>query len=366
MQIALTKKLSDALCIKPEEINEGINPIFTWTANWTNVWTNRKTEDMLVLVNNATRFVVAVYQVKKKDLKNIEKIIIDAIEHTLLAMNLNPEIVAEYLRRCGKISFVKNGNRAAASWVTSAGRDCAIHVGNMYNGIGKMFSDLVGVTTNHMIVNYSKNMKDYFYPYEKMFEELSELTDLPIYKYQAYELLVTLDLKIYKAERRIIVPSDMGFHEFHKVLQRAFGWKNYHLYDFMVLNKNGNEIMNLVLEDENTVFYDNTEMMEGKVLKDYLYKDRKLCYRYDFGDGWEHEVKILKVSDDYDKESPYLLEAKGQTPPEDVGGVYGFIEFLEIIKNPKHPEYEHMKQWAGYWRENLSEWETKPRVLYEF
>jgi len=51
---------------------------------------------MLVLVNNATRFVVAVYQVKKKDLKNIEKIIIDAIEHTLLAMNLNPEIVKEY------------------------------------------------------------------------------------------------------------------------------------------------------------------------------------------------------------------------------------------------------------------------------
>ena len=28
-QIALTKKLSDALCIKPEEINEDINPIFT-------------------------------------------------------------------------------------------------------------------------------------------------------------------------------------------------------------------------------------------------------------------------------------------------------------------------------------------------
>ena len=149
-------------------------------------------------------------------------------------------------------------------------------------------------------------------------------------------------------------------------MQRAFRWKNYHLYDFTVLSKNGNEIINLVLEDEDTVFYDNTEMMEGKVLKDYLYIDRKLCYRYDFGDGWEHEVKILKVLDDYDKESPYLLEAKGQTPPEDVGGVYGFIEFLEIIKNPKHPEYEHMKQWAGYWRENLSEWETKPRVLYEF
>ena len=86
MQIELTKKLSDALGIKPEVANDSTNPIFTWTANWTNVWVNRKTEDMLVLVNNATRFVVAVYQVKKKDLKNIEKIITEAIENTLLYM----------------------------------------------------------------------------------------------------------------------------------------------------------------------------------------------------------------------------------------------------------------------------------------
>ena len=30
-------------------------------------------------------------------------------------------------------------------------------------------------------------------------------------------------------------------------------------------------------EDEETVFYDNAEVMNDKKLKDYLYKERKLC-----------------------------------------------------------------------------------------
>ncbi len=66
MQIALTGKLSKALGMKPPATDENINPLFTWTANWTKVWDNRRAEDLLVLVNNATRFTVAMYQVKRK------------------------------------------------------------------------------------------------------------------------------------------------------------------------------------------------------------------------------------------------------------------------------------------------------------
>ncbi|WP_367112688.1 hypothetical protein [uncultured Clostridium sp.] len=38
------------------------------------------------------------------------------------------------------------------------------------------------------------------------------------------------------------------------------------------------------------------------------------------GDNWKHEIQLINVIDEYDKESPYLLEASGQTLPEDVGG----------------------------------------------
>ncbi|NLO98966.1 MAG: hypothetical protein GX386_01575, partial [Clostridiaceae bacterium] len=86
MQIALTKKLMDAMGLNCESAFEDQNPLFCWTANWTKVWDNRRTEDMIVLVNNATRFTVAIYQVKRKDLKNVAEIMRTAISNTLWFM----------------------------------------------------------------------------------------------------------------------------------------------------------------------------------------------------------------------------------------------------------------------------------------
>jgi hypothetical protein len=71
-----------------------------------------------------------------------------------------------------------------------------------------------------------------------MADSLSELTGKPVYKYSALELLVTLDLEVYKAMRRIIVPADIEFARLHKVLQSVFDWKDSHIYDFTILNGN--------------------------------------------------------------------------------------------------------------------------------
>ena len=79
--------------------------------------------------------------------------------------------------------------------------------------------------------------------------------------------------------------------------------------------------------------------------------------------SWEHRIELVREIDNHQEESPYLLEAIGQAPPEDVGGVPGFVDFHTITLDPKHPEYEHMKKWAGYWSLELSVWETKPRVI---
>lgn len=34
-------------------------------------------------------------------------------------------------------------------------------------------------------------------------------------------------------------------------------------------------------------------------------------------------------------------------PPEDAGGIGGYAGLLEDLDNPKHPEYQHLRQWAG-------------------
>jgi len=363
MQIALTKKLADAIKTETPPANEDENPLFSWTANWITTWDNRKAEDMIVLVNHASRFTVTIYQVKRKDLKNIEEIMTIGIKNTLLAMNLNPEIVEEYMKKAGEVEFVKNSNRSATAWVNQSGRESAFYVGDMYNGIDTMFNDTIGTFISNTFVK-SPNSNDYITPYEEMFQALSNFTGKPAYKYRAFELAVTLDLDIYKATRRMIVPADIDFRRLHNVLQSVFDWKDYHLFDFTIFDKNQTEpVARLVPFEENLDFDPIATLMENQTLADYLPKHEKLLYTYDMGDNWEHEIELVRVIDEHNEESPYLLEASGQAPPEDVGGVGGFQSFRDIMLNPDHPDHHEMKDWAGYWSPELKDYKKRPGVI---
>ncbi len=365
MQIALTKKLADAMEVNPPSAHKDENPLFSWTANWTKVWDNRHAEDMLVLVNSATRFTVAIYQVKRKDLKNAAEMMRMSISNTLLSMNINPELVGEYLRLAGEMEFTQNRSRQKAAWVTKAGLDCAFFVGHEYNGIANMFSDTVGTSANNRLVNYSGKGSDGHFPYRAMINALSELTGRQAYKYRAFELLVTLDVGVYKVARRLIVPADLGFASLHKVLQSVFGWKSYHLYDFTIFGGSKRKPVVRIVPFEADLEYDEDAiLMKGHTLSDFLPDHKPILYTYDMGDNWEHEIQLVRMIEDYDKESPYLLEASGQTPPEDVGGVGGFVYFHGIMMNPSHPEYKEMKEWARYWTQELSDWESRPRVIH--
>ncbi|WP_366924329.1 plasmid pRiA4b ORF-3 family protein [Metallumcola ferriviriculae] len=365
MQIALTKKLADTIGVKPPAIDETINPLFSWTANWTKVWDNRRTEDMIVLVNNATRFTVAIYQVKRKDLKNLEVMMKTAIFNTLLFMNVNLEIVKEYMRLAGEVELTQNRGRQSAAWVSKAGIECSFYVGREYNGIEKMFCDTVGVPTNYRHVNISTNRDEGFVPYRAMVNALIELTGMLAYKYRAFELLVSLNLEVYKAVRRIIVPADLEFARLHKVLQSVFGWKNYHLYDFTIFDGNKRLPVARIVPFEDDLEYDeHAILMKGHTLAEFLPEHKHMLYTYDMGDNWEHEIQLVQVIEEHDKESPYLLEASGQTPPEDVGGVGGYVNFREIMLNPDNSEYKEMKEWARFWEPELSDWEKRPRIIH--
>ncbi len=296
MQIALTEKLADAMDVKLPAVDENINPLYTWTANWTKVWDNRRAEDMLVLVNNATRFTVAIYQVKRKDLKNMGEMMSAAISNTLLSMNMNPELVLEYVRLAGDAEFVQNRSRQTAAWVTKAGLECAFYIGREYNGIAKMFNDSVGASANYHPVNYSGKAGECFVPYEAMADALAKLTCKPVYKYRALELLVTLDLEVYKAMRRIIVPADIEFARLHKVLQSVFNWESSHIYDFTILNGNKLKPIARIVPFEDDLEHDEDAiLMEGHTLSEFLPAHKHIIYTYDMGDSWEHEIQLVRI-----------------------------------------------------------------------
>jgi hypothetical protein len=91
-------------------------------------------------------------------------------------------------------------------------------------------------------------------------------------------------------------------------------------------------------------FLDAPKARLGDVLEDVGTKTLK--YLYDFGDGWKHTIKVERL---IDPESgvlyPRLIAAKGHCPPEDVGGPWGYGEFLEAIADPSHERHNELKEW---------------------
>lgn len=366
MQISLTKKLADATALPLVPTDETANPLFAWTATWTNTF-NRHKEDMIVMVNNATYFTVSIFGVKRNQFKNIAEKMVSAIRHTFQAMNLNEEVIDAYLQQAAAVTFCANHDRKLTAQVNRQGLSAALYIRKIVNeSNGKIkFEDTLGHILSNRFVNYTKKDADTFYPRKKMLQALAELTDKPLYRYRAFELLVTLDLDIYKAVRRLIVPADLEFSQLHQVLQTVFKWENYHLYDFAVFGAKKREpIARLVADAEALEYDDSATLLAGHKLSEYLPKNKLIVYTYDMGDNWEHEIQLVREIAEHDAESSYLLEAIGQTPPEDVGGIPGFIAFRAIICDTNHPEYAETRKWAGFWMPELDVYERRPRPVF--
>ena len=44
---------------------------------------------------------------------------------------------------------------------------------------------------------------------------------------------------------------------------------------------------------------------------------------------------------------PIVEAGKRACPPEDVGGIPGYDDFLAALRDPRHPEHGDMLEWAG-------------------
>lgn len=68
----------------------------------------------------------------------------------------------------------------------------------------------------------------------------------------------------------------------------------------------------------------------------------------DFGDDWRHAIKVNKVDKlDSARRLPFCADGKRACPPEDVGGPWGYANYLEAIGDPSHEEHEDMLEWGG-------------------
>ena len=97
--------------------------------------------------------------------------------------------------------------------------------------------------------------------------------------------------------------------------------------------------------------FGNDDLPANKTTLQELIEDtgvRTLMYLYDFGDSWEHKLRIGKMTEPAPGELyPRLTDIKGTCPPEDIGGVPGYYYFLEALADNNHPEHDELKEWHG-------------------
>lgn len=147
--------------------------------------------------------------------------------------------------------------------------------------------------------------------------------------------------------RRILVDKQTTFFELHHIIQIAMGWKNYHLFEFKVNNYRIGE----PIEEFEDIGFGMGKLIDAKTISlDSIITDikEKLEYKYDFGDGWNHQIVVEKfLPPDSKTKYPICIDGKLNCPPEDCGGVGGFYGMLNIIENKKHPERKEMLEWLG-------------------
>lgn len=156
-----------------------------------------------------------------------------------------------------------------------------------------------------------------------------------------YQIKVTLLETDPPVWRRLLVRSDMSLLQLHRILQITLGWTDSHLHEFRVGG---------VLFGESDPETDIRRISEKTTfIADVLrHVDDHLLYEYDFGDTWEHDVLLEEVTELHpDAMCPIVLAGARACPPEDVGGVDGYEDFLRAIADPNHPEYDEYLVWCG-------------------
>lgn len=143
--------------------------------------------------------------------------------------------------------------------------------------------------------------------------------------------------------RQVQVPPDITLGDLNFVLQACMGWTNSHLHQFTVddIRYSDPRFEPDESGDERDEFGVTLERVAPAVGSQFL-------FLYDFGDGWEHSVVVEAiVPREPETTYPVCLAGARACPPDDCGGVWGYAEFLEAIRNPKHEEHEEMLEWVG-------------------
>lgn len=157
--------------------------------------------------------------------------------------------------------------------------------------------------------------------------------------------LFELDVRLQEIEppiwRTIEVPGAWSLEDVHFAIQVAMGWTNSHLHQFKIGDKHYG-----MADVDDTGDLDFEDEREYR-LQDLVESGGSFVYEYDFGDSWEHDVTVKKITTVPKPARGRCIAGARACPPEDCGGSSGYENLLEALANSDHEEHESSVTWSN-------------------
>ncbi|MFH1814620.1 MAG: plasmid pRiA4b ORF-3 family protein [Pseudomonadota bacterium] len=142
--------------------------------------------------------------------------------------------------------------------------------------------------------------------------------------------------------RRVVLPETITLPKLHQVIQIVMGWQDYHLHEFEIAGERYG------IPDPDYDFGEPAKNEQCVRLAAALSTASSFRYIYDFGDNWDHRIKVeRRLPPDPVFDIALCVAGANAAPPEDVGGAPGYAAFVEAITQPYHPDHQQMLEWFG-------------------
>ena len=149
--------------------------------------------------------------------------------------------------------------------------------------------------------------------------------------------------------RGLSVPSDATLHGLHLAIQAAMPWADSHLHAFRI----GRLSIGDPRQDPDNVRADERLLSVADVLPR---AGMKMRYIYDFGDHWEHVIRVAEIMTGGRGLPGFgCMAGERAAPPDDCGGVPGYEELVFTVSHPNHARHRELSKWLNESRAEMAE-----------
>ena len=186
------------------------------------------------------------------------------------------------------------------------------------------------------------------------FDEFNYPHYLPAEHVMKYTIRVSLRGISPAIWRKFECPSNITLRHLTELILDLMGWAGYHL-NHIYYGKDAfyEPYYQRDAEMEMMSSWEHLNQEEATIADILSEKGKTLRFEYDFGDSWEHDIRLSSI-DEYAPGEPHIIVFKGgkrACPPEDCGGIWNYADLLDILAKKRArkrltQEEKEILEWA--------------------